>query len=45
MQGKAKGITVALALLALSACTPFFTGGIVVFGPAEGEAAADVREG
>jgi hypothetical protein len=45
MQGTAKGVTLGLALLALSACTPFFTGGIVVFGPTQEQAAADGSEG
>ncbi len=45
MQGKAKGITVAHAMLAPTACTPFFTGGIVVFGPADDGAATDGSEG
>jgi hypothetical protein len=31
-------VALALATLALSACTPFVYGGVVVFGPAEGTA-------
>jgi len=45
MRARSKGITLGLALLALSACTPFFYGGVVVFGPASDETPADGSEG
>jgi hypothetical protein len=41
----ALGMTVALATLALSACTPGFYGGVVVFGPADDETEVQGAEG
>jgi hypothetical protein len=37
-------MTLALATIALSACTPFFYGGVVVFGPAEDQTPAEVTD-
>jgi len=42
MRRTAIGVTLALATIALCACTPFFHGGVVVFGPAEDQAPAEV---
>jgi hypothetical protein len=45
MQGRVKKAALGVALLVLSACTPFFYGGVVVFGPAEEAAPAEVGTG
>jgi hypothetical protein len=40
MRRTAIWMTLALATIALAACTPFVYGGVVVFGPAENQTAA-----
>jgi hypothetical protein len=37
-------VTLALATIILSACTPFFYGGVVVFGPAEDQTPGAVTD-
>ena len=45
MRRTAMGVTLAFATIALSACTPFFYGGVVVFGPAEDQAPVEGTAG
>lgn len=45
MRLTAVGVALLCATLALAGCTPFFYGGVVVFGPAEDQAPANEGKG